>query len=129
MSWRKITRDKADDEFSIFIRLRDGMCRRCFKPGLPDSEGRRILGLDNSHFWSRGHENTRFDPLNCDALCRKCHEYFGGNPGDYTAWKENKLGPAEYKNLMVRAMTYKAKDRKLSLLYARELIKELQNGI
>ena len=126
MSWRKIKIDIADKEFSIFIRLRDGMCVRCFKPGEADAKGRMIVGLDNSHFWGRGKESTRFDPLNCDALCRKCHEYFGGNPGDYAAWKENRLGSQEYKKLMVRAMTYQQRDRKMSLLYARQLLKELK---
>ena len=125
MSWRKIKVDAADKKFSEYIRLRDKRCQRCLRAGIPDINGREIGGLDNSHFWSRGRESTRFDPLNCDAICRFCHQYFGGNPGEYAYWKEQRLGKQEYDKLTIRANTYAKKDRKMSLLYVKELLKEL----
>jgi len=125
MSFRRIKIDKADTEFSIYIRLRDKKCVRCSKVGEPDVKGREVVGLDNSHFWSRGRESTRYDPMNCDALCRFCHQYFGGNPGEYAWWKESKLGKFEYDKLTIRANTTQKKDRKSSRLYIKELMKEL----
>lgn len=124
-SWRKIKIDPADTAFSLYIRLRDKKCQRCSKFGEPDSKGREVMGLDNSHFWSRSHENTRFDPQNCDAMCRYCHEYLGGNPGEYAEWKQKQLGKYDYDRLMIRANTTTKKDRKMSLLYAKELLKEV----
>ena len=125
MSWRRIKIDAADKKFSEYIRLRDKKCQRCLRPGIPDSEGREIGGLDNSHFWSRGRESTRFDPLNCDAMCRHCHEHLGGNPGEYAYWKEQRLGKQEYDKLMIRANMTVKKDRKAALIFAKELLKEL----
>ena len=122
MSWRGIKRDKADSTFSLYIRLRDGKCKKCWKLGQPDKDGRLIKGLDNSHFWSRGRENTRFDPENCDTFCRYCHDYFGSNPGEYAEWKRKQLGDLAYDQLMVRANLYAKKDRIAAYIYSKALL-------
>ena len=123
MSWRRIKRSLADDLFSKYIRVRDNFrcvrCHRYFENG---------IGLDNSHYWSRGKWTTRFDPENCDSLCRSCHEYCGSDGRDlwYTPFKKKQLGEQGYQALMVRAHQTGKKDEVLSRLYVRGLIRELE---
>jgi len=54
----------ADKKFSEFIRGRDKKCFRC---------GSKKNQLQNSHYWARQYNSTRFEPLNCIALCAWCH--------------------------------------------------------
>jgi hypothetical protein len=87
-----------------------------------------MAGLQNSHFWGRGRENTRFDELNCDALCFSCHKYWGGDGReDYIEFKERQLGEHGYKQLKIRAHTYKKKDDKLAILYINQLLKNVSD--
>ena len=124
MSWSRIKRSLADDLFSKYIRARDNYtCQRChryFENG---------IGLDNSHYWGRGNQTTRYDPDNCDALCRGCHEYAGSGDGRddwYTPFKKKQLGEQRYNALMVRAHQTGKKDETLARLYVRGLIRELE---
>ncbi len=67
--------DKADRQFSRFIRLRDaipGGAFRCISCG----QFKRIEQADCGHFHSRKHMATRFDELNAHAECRACKEEF-----------------------------------------------------
>ena len=129
MNFFKIKRDKTDTEFSLFIRKRDKWkCKRC---GRQHEEGSKTLGC--SHYWSRARENTRFDPENADACCNlPCHVIWEGQKqdkkdyqGEYTMFKIRQLGENRFKILRMNAHTYKRKDRKLSLLMVRELLKSL----
>lgn len=128
MSWGRLKLDPADVEFSQFIRLRDGRCVRCGSivelndAGLPISH-------QNSHYFGRGKESTRYDTRNCDCLCGACHQYWGSvDHEEYREFKIDQLGEKEFKLLHIRANTLGAKDRKLALIYARELIKGLKNA-
>lgn len=115
--------DRADIVFSHYIRLRDGRCVGCGMAVEFNDKGLPV-SLQNSHYWSRGNEGTRFDPLNCDTLCFACHKRWGGDyRNEYKAFKIKQLGQREYNALEVRAHTYCKKDRKLSLMYAKELLK------
>lgn len=106
---KKITRDPADTAFSNYIRERDGWaCRRCGKQYTQPT-----MGLHCSHFMSRRHEGTRFDPENCDALCYGCHSYFGTHPYEHREWQIKLKGEDVVDRLRVRANTYKKRDRKL----------------
>lgn len=78
--------DRADREFSMFIRKRDG---RCMNPLCPTQE-RNIAALECSHFYGRKYLITRFDPENCIALCHWCH----------AAWEDTKQG--RYREVMIR---------------------------
>lgn len=72
---------KADEEFSKWIRERDGKCMRC---------GTK-KNLTCSHFWPRQHKGTRYDPENCVAVCwMPCHKYH---------WEKEKQG--EYMDFMI----------------------------
>lgn len=90
----KVKRDPCDIKFSELIRERDGKCVFCGRVGR----------LECSHFWGRGMKATRFDPLNCDALCFTCHaENEGNKQGFYRSWKISQLGQERYDVLARRA--------------------------
>ena len=99
---------RADDEFSLWIRARDGKCMRCGKPRSEDNP------LTCSHFWNRQHKGTRFDPENNDAVCwMPCHKYYWEKEkqGDYRDFKMKQLGAERYAALELRARrTYKEYD-------------------
>ncbi len=109
---------KADVEFSKYIRTRDRWtcvyCKKTFEPP--------TAGLQNSHFWGRARENTRFDPDNCDALCFRCHQYLGGDGReDYIDFKKKQLGEKGYADLKIRAFQYRKRDDKIILLWLKTL--------
>lgn len=121
----KVKRDKADETFSIYIRLRDKKCQRCGSYGRPDSKSRPIIGLQASHFWGRAKESVRYDEKNVCALCGGCHMYLTANPEMHRQFILEKLGKKEYDLLELRAKTFKKKDRELELIIARELLATL----
>ena len=113
----KIKIDRADAEFSKYIRLRDGECVRCHRLPSNNVEGEPIVGLQNSHYFGRGKESTRFDPDNCDALCFGCHQYWGSTDREaYREFKVKQLGEKGFKALTLRASLHKKKDRTLELI-------------
>ena len=119
----KIKLDPADIAFSKYIRVRDGRCVRCKKPGTGKYG---IDGLQNSHYFGRIRESTRFDPENCDALCFGCHQEWGSNDREaYREFKIKQLGENGYKTLQFRSNTLKKKDRKMALMIANALLKEV----
>ncbi len=121
----KIKIDKADALFSEIIRRRDGRCVRCGKTGTGPLG---IVGLQNSHYFGRWKESTRFDPENCDALDFGCHQIWGSTDREaYRAFKIRQLGERGFLRLTVRSNTYQRKDRKLALIVAQQLLKTLKN--
>jgi len=92
---KPIKTKKADELFSKYIRERDGKCSRCGKVGR----------LTNSHYWSRIHSGTRYDPENCDSLCwLPCHyTWEHEKQGDYRDFKLKQLGQERYDELEKRA--------------------------
>lgn len=114
---RSIKSASADKSFSLFIRTRDPMCRRCiFKPS-----------SDCSHFWGRGNSGTRYDPKNCIGLCRPCHDYWEHQKNnEYKEWMLKWLGPKEYELLERRARGFKKRsDAVLEWLEAQKAYKEI----
>ncbi len=124
MSFFKIKLRPTDIKFSLYIRRRDKWtCQRC---GKRYQEGQR--GLDNSHYWERGHESTRFELDNCDALCHlPCHDIWGhGEERDkYKEFKIKQLGEDRFKSLDIQAHTTKKRDDVMDLLIINKLLKEL----
>ena len=114
--------DPADTMFSRFIRTRDDwICQRC---------GRREEGgMQNSHYFGRGRESTRFDPLNCDTLCWGCHKIWGSDDKEgYREFKIKQLGIKKFNALRVRAALTGKKDRKLALIIATKLYEQASNS-
>jgi hypothetical protein len=84
--------------------------------------------LDCSHYRSRRHESTRFDPQNADAACRKCHNWVGETAEGkvwFEMFKRKQLGEQGYNLLMLRSETYKKRDDVMDKLYIRALLKEV----
>ena len=114
--------DAADRVFSQYIRTRAGWsCERCGKHYEPPTSA-----LQCSHFVGRRNENTRFSDENCSALCYGCHGYFTANPNEHREWMLKKLGKKRFDALIVAGHIMKKKDRKLSLIIAKELLKNLE---
>lgn len=121
----RIRIDQADKIFSQYVRLRDMRCMRCYSPVELNDKGLPV-SHQNSHYFSRGRENTRFEPLNCDTLCMACHMRWGGDDKEgYRNFKIRQLGEEGFKRLDVQAHTLTRKDRKMALLKAKELLKTL----
>jgi len=112
--------DKADTTFSKYIRYRDNWtCQRCHKRHPENSQG-----LHCSHYFGRAKEGTRYDPDNCDALCFGCHQEWGSNDKEsYRNFKIKQLGINVFKLLEIKAFTYHKKDRKMSYIIAKLLLK------
>lgn len=113
----------TDRKFSEYIRSRDGwVCQRCLKQYEPGSSG-----LQNSHYWGRVNESTRFEPDNCISLCFGCHRLWGhGDERDmYKEFMIKKLGLDRFKSLDVQAHTYQKKDDKLMRIVIQQLMKTL----
>lgn len=125
---------KTDLKFSRYIRTRDGwQCLACIEEkGFSKDYSSNKRGLQCSHYWGRGHENTRFDPENCISLCWYHHNFTWGH-GDgrqeYTDFMKQRLGERGFDLLDVRAHTRKKRDDKMDELVIKHLIKELEGGI
>ena len=112
--------DKADSTFSLYIRTRDKWtCQRCHTVYTPPTSG-----LHCSHYFGRGRESTRFEPDNCIALCFGCHRLWGhGDQRDsYKEFMIDWLGQRRFDTLTIQAHTYAKKNRKMSLIIAKELL-------
>ncbi len=113
--------DPADVAFSLFIRTRDKWtCQRCGTRYTPPTQA-----LQCSHYFGRARENTRYEPDNCDALCTGCHRIWGSDDREaYKQFKIKQLGQRRFDTLTIQANTYKKRDRRMSYLYAKQLLKE-----
>ena len=111
--------------FTEFIRWRD--LWRCKKCGKQYVEGQPSQAMGVSHFWPRGKESVRYDPLNADLLCNyPCHQFFESHRTEYIAWKKDRIGEKAYKLLEVRAHTTQKRDDKLQEIVISQLMKSLR---
>ena len=116
----KIKRDKADEYFSLYIRTRDKWtCQRCHRTYTPPTSA-----LHCSHFQGRGKEATRFEPLNADALCYGCHQYFTSHPGEHYLWQVERKGQNIVDRIILASNTYKKKDRLAEKLFWQQALKD-----
>ena len=107
MTWHRMKWDKYDSLFSKFIRERDSWtCVKCLKIYDPFSGASRQR-LDNSHYFGRAMLTVRFDPENCDALCKMpCHRIWQTDDHDsYRHFKIKQLGMRGFNALTLRAKT------------------------
>lgn len=120
MGFGKTTIRQSDKLFSFYIRTRDNWtCQRCGKQYTPPTNA-----LHCSHFQGRRKENTRFNPLNADALCYGCHQYFTSQPAEHYLWQVQKKGQDVVDAIIVAGNTYKKRDDKLeAMLWKQELAK------
>ena len=120
----KIKLDKADLIFSKYIRLRDKfICQRC-RVAHPNGNG-----LHCAHFWSRRHENTRFDSDNCLALCFGCHQRLDADKqGEFREMMIKRLGEDRYRKLEQQHYLTKKKDREMEYLKAKTLYEQAKKN-
>ena len=119
----KIKIDAADKVFSQYIRLRDMECKRCHSKVKLNDKGLPI-SHQNSHYFGRGKESTRFNENNCDCLCFSCHKIWGSEEKEeYRDFKIKQLGIDGFNRLKALAHLTVKKDRKFQLLRAKELLK------
>ena len=86
----------ADHHFSKFIRLRDGKCFIC---GSGED-------LTCGHFVKRRHLKTRYDEMNCHALCFRCNNGEESDTGiayQHERKMIEKYGQASVDNLKLRS--------------------------
>lgn len=120
-----------DKLFSRHIRDRDGWrCQYRFKCFGMDDFRLNPGGLDNSHFQKRGKFSVRYDEENCDAACKKCHNFVETDPNGQRVleeWKLAQLGEKRYNMLLIRANTTGKNDPFMAMLYVKALIKETRD--
>lgn len=121
----KIKIRPSDRAFSEYIRTRDNWtCQRCGKqydPLVPTDR----MALHCSHFQGRGKENTRFEPLNADALCYGCHQYFTSHPAEHYQWQLDHKGERVIQQLILQSNTYKKRDDKMEVIIWKQALKDL----
>lgn len=98
--------DKADKQFSRYIRLRDAIPGGAFKC-ISCGQFKRIEQADCGHFHSRKHMATRFDERNAHAECRACNRFSADHLIKYQENLIRKIGEEEFDELNILAKTTK----------------------
>lgn len=108
---KKVKEKHVDEIFSHYIRERDGYRCQIQLPTTYDEKGEVMSmckvfiapptkDIHCSHFFSRIHRGTRFDPDNCDAFCSRCHMLVEEDKnGYYYDWKLKQLGRLRFEEL------------------------------
>ena len=124
-NWLALKERDTDKDFSLHIRTRDNWT--CQNPKCRKEFSNNHQGLHCSHYWGRSHENTRFDPKNCIALCSYCHVHrwgHGEGRDEYTDYMKQWLGEKEYEDLKIRKEFYKKRDDAADMIYIQQLLSE-----
>ncbi len=87
---RKTLVEKLDKIFSIYIRRKDAIdnIATCVTCGKKDHWSK----LQNGHWASRKHYNTRWDETNCHVQCAGCNVFRAGEIYLYTKYLCSKYG-------------------------------------
>ena len=85
----KVKIDKIDQIFSKLVRERVEWTCECCGTYYPED---KRMALHCSHYYSRRHQATRYDPDNAFAHCFGCHQRLGGDPGEFYRWYVAKMG-------------------------------------
>jgi hypothetical protein len=94
---------KADREFSMEIRERDGRCMAGRMVG-PWPEMMCNGGLQAAHLISRRYQATRHNPQNCVSLCAAHHRWLDLHPEEKTQICRGWLGIKDYEELRLIAL-------------------------
>lgn len=121
---KSISKLKAelDRLFSIYIRTsyaNDFGQASCYTCGKVDD----WQNLQNGHFISRAHMNTRYDEQNCRVQCPGCNVFKSGNMVEYSRRLLKELGEKGFTELTNRKDVIKQFTRK----DYEELIKKYKN--
>lgn len=92
----KKLKSKLDKLVSEYVRRRDnGICISC-------GVKRNWKEMQNGHYISRSHQNTRYDLQNCNCQCPKCNVFMSGNYPSYTIQLQKRYGWDIVKDLKCR---------------------------
>ena len=115
-------RTVQDGVMTDIIKTRDNnTCQRCSSRYPP-----KHRGLHNSHYFSRGKWNTRYDEENCESLCYGCHRYMDGHKVEYEEWKIKRMGEDKFYELERRSNKRGNKKYLRSKEFTKILIKQLK---
>jgi hypothetical protein len=88
---RQIAKDRAWDQFSLFIRLRDsdehGIVKCCTCPAR-----KHWKKMQAGHYVTRKKEATLYDEKCVNGQCAGCNRWQGGKPIEYEQFLERKYG-------------------------------------
>ena len=124
---KRITRTKADDAFSLCVRLRANCtCERCGEQ-FPHNA---MKHLHCSHNYSREYQQVRFHPDNAFALCKDCHRWFANAKLESTAWKNEMLGEERLRRTFqaLQQSPQKISKAEEARIVARYLLTEREKG-
>lgn len=100
---RRIAKDRAWKQFSLFIRLRDcgpdgyGQCCTCPRRA-------HYSTMDAGHWITRAKESTLFDERNVSLQCKGCNRFQGGKPLEHEQHIIRKHGSAAPGDLKDKAV-------------------------
>jgi len=125
MSIFKVTLRATDLLWTKYLRIKyKYTCQWCGRVYTPDN----CRNFGTSHYFSRNHENVRFDEDNTFPMCNiPCHNLEAkgkGNPA-YDEFVLKRLGKERYDALVLRAHLYKKRDDTADKIILRELLKEV----
>lgn len=124
--WQSKTKIRtADKYFSEFIRRRDGRCVYA-TPRCKNWETWKDLTC--SHFVKRRYESLRYDPDNCDAACRSCHQWVEDTPEGQEwleAFKRKQLGETRFTRLLLLKQQTGKRDDVLAALVTKQMLDDL----
>jgi len=86
-----LTEETLDKWFSKFIRLRDTMTNgyvRCVTCG----SIHHWKDVDNGHFQTRNHINTKYNEKNCNVQCTSCNDFGKGEQYKHGVYIDQKYG-------------------------------------
>lgn len=95
----KALKNRADSVFSLFIRKRDNYtCVLC-------GANQRDSSIQCGHLIKRGKMATRYDEVNCHALCAACNYRDNFDHDIYVNWFVKEYGALPYQDLFDRSRT------------------------
>lgn len=100
---RAIAKDRAWEQFSMFIRLRDsgpdgyGQCVTC-------QRNAHWRTMDAGHWITRAKEATLFDERNVHLQCKGCNKWQGGKPSEHKQAIIRKYGPTAPDEIEVKSV-------------------------
>lgn len=123
MSIYKVTLRPTDRLWTLYLRrMYNYTCQWCGRVYTQENCG----NLGTSHYFGRGHENTRFDIENTFPMCNiPCHCYLDREGrAEYTEWLINRIGQEKFDLLTLRANIYKKRDDVSDKMVIKKMLEE-----
>ena len=119
----KVKLRATDRLWTLYIRQKyNYTCQWCGRGYNPDY----CANFGTSHYFTRDHENVRFDEDNTFPLCNlPCHRYLDEEGRkEYEVFMLKRLGRAKFELLMLKAHIYKKRDDAADKIIIKALLEE-----